>query len=75
LARFALAKSRSGWYGDQLVFHLYSGFDENQFYRYCAPSQRRAVSALLAHLIETHSEDIEAGLGTDEFLRCHELWK
>ena len=76
LVRFALAeiKSQSGWYGDQFLFHLYSGFNENQFYRYCAPSQRRAVSVLLAHLIETRAEVIEAFAAPDEFLRCHELW-
>lgn len=75
LARFALADGQSGWYGDQLLFHLYSGFDENQFYRYCTPSQRHAVSALLAHLIETRAEVIDASAASDEFLRCHELWK
>ncbi|MCC6657700.1 MAG: hypothetical protein IT512_05925 [Rhodocyclaceae bacterium] len=77
LARFALAEaeSRSGWYGDQLLFHLYSGFEENRFFRYCAPSQRQAVAALLAHLIEARAEVIEAYGATDEFLRCHDLWK
>lgn len=76
LVRFTLVEieSQSGWYGDQLLFHLYSGFTENQFYRYCLPSQRHAVSALLEHLIETRTETIESYAATDEFLRCHELW-
>lgn len=76
LARFALAEiaGQSGWYGDQLLFHLYSGFSENQFYRYCTPSQRLAVAELLAHIIETRTELIEAYAATDEYLRCHELW-
>jgi hypothetical protein len=75
LVRFALAESQPGWYGDQLLFHLYSGFEDNRFYRYCGPSQRRAVSALLAHLVETRTEVIDAYAATGEFLSCHELWK
>lgn len=76
LARFALAEteSQSGWYGTQLLFHLYSGFSENALYRHSSSSQRRAIAEYLAHTIETRPELIEALGATDEFLRCHELW-
>ena len=76
LARFALAEpdSQSGWYGEQLLFHLSSGFKDNNFFRYCSPRQRRAVSIFLGHIIESRAALVEAYAATDQFLRCHELW-
>jgi hypothetical protein len=37
LTRLALAEPTYdyGWYGNQLLFHLYSGFRENNFYKFC----------------------------------------
>lgn len=76
LARLALAEPQYGfgWYGEQLLFHLYSGFAENSFFRYCNPAQRSAVARFLAHIIETRTQLIDEGACTDDFLRCHELW-
>lgn len=76
LIRLALVepKKGEGWYAEQLLFHLYSGFRENAFYRYCSPRQRAAIAAYLAHLIETRSEYLASDLFTDHLLRAHELW-
>jgi hypothetical protein len=76
LARLALTEPtyNYGWYANQLLFHLYSGFKENNFYNSCNEKQRAAVANLLAHIIETRSSLVEEYLATDEFLRCHELW-
>jgi len=76
LARLALADPTyaQGWYGDQLLFHLYSGFKENGFYQFCNGRQRVAVAEFLTHLIESRTSLIEEYADTDEFLRCHELW-
>ncbi len=76
LVRLALAgpAGESGWYGEQLVFHLYYGYRDNRFYLYCRPSQRAAVAGFLAHLIDTRATLIDDHASADEFLRCHELW-
>jgi hypothetical protein len=76
LARLALAPptNSQGWYGDQLLFHLYSGFKENSFYKFCKDRQRAAVAKFLSHIIESRTSLIEEYADTDEFLRCHELW-
>lgn len=76
LARLALAgpAGESGWYGEQLLFHLYYDYRDNRFYQYCLPSQRTAVAGFLAHLIDTRATLIDDHAGADEFLRCHELW-
>jgi hypothetical protein len=76
LARLALAPPDYGygWYADQLLFHLCYGFAENAFFRFCTPSQRAAVTGLLAHIIESRADLVELYGSTDEILRCHELW-
>jgi hypothetical protein len=76
LARLALAAPTCthGWYADQLLFHLYQGFKENTFYQFCNPTQRAAVSQLLAHIIENRTSLVEKYAASDEFLRCYELW-
>lgn len=77
LARLALAEPAGayGWYGEQLLFHLYDSFRENRFYQYCTPSQRTAVAGFLAHVIATRAALIDDHAVADEFLRCHELWR
>jgi hypothetical protein len=76
LARLALADPPYGfgWYGEQLLFHLYSGFRENSFFRFCSAAQRSAVARFLEHIIETRTEAIDEGASDHDFLRCHELW-
>lgn len=76
LARLALAEADPvyGWYADQLLFHLYSGYRENAFFRFCGAEQRAAVADLLAVLIEERTELAEAYAAGDELLRCWGLW-
>lgn len=76
LVRLALAPPLPphGWYGDQLLFHLYSGFRDNKFFQYCTPEQRAVVTGLLAHIIESRAALLDELAFPDEFLRCHELW-
>ena len=76
LARLALAPPDPGygWYADQLLFHLYSGFPENRFLQFCTPAQRVAVASLLGYIIESRTALVEFYDSTDNFLRCYELW-
>jgi hypothetical protein len=76
LARLALRPPdpERGWYGEQLHFHLYSGFRDNKLYAWTTDAQRRAVAGFVAHLIESRADLIEDYSMDDEFLRCHELW-
>lgn len=77
LARLALAERISeqcDWYGNQLLFHLYSGFTDNAFFHYCNVAQRQAVARFVAHTIETRAPLIDRYSAADDFLRCHELW-
>ncbi|MDH4607102.1 hypothetical protein [Pseudomonas sp. BN102] len=74
LVRFALDEpgEHLDWYGWQLVFHLYQGAAYNVFLNHCDASQRQAVAALLAHLVETRAELLE--MEADDVLRAHEIW-
>jgi hypothetical protein len=76
LARLALAEPtyNFGWYGDQLIFHLYSGAKHNSFLKFCNAKQRKAVAALFAHVVETRTGLIERTANDDDFLRAHEVW-
>lgn len=76
LARLALAEPtyNFGWYASHLLFHLYSGFKENSFYKFCNKKQREAVAQLIAHIIESRTNLVDEYAATDELLRCHELW-
>lgn len=77
LARFALMPAAwhdHGWYGDQLLFHLtYAGAD-NKFLQWCSPAQRRAVSLLLSHLLDTRSDAISDHGCDDDLVQALELW-
>lgn len=76
LVRLALAPpSREyGWYADQLLFHLSSGGAWNQLYCYCTSEQRRAVAALLAHLVKTRTEAFDGFPEEDRLLQAYALW-
>lgn len=76
LARFALdpPTHQHGWYGDQLLFHLYADGADNALIKYCNAEQRTAVAALLAHFVETRASSIEALAREDELLRAYEFW-
>ena len=68
LAKFAMdpPSSQHGWYGDQLLVHLYADGAQNAFIQYCNAEQRRAVAALLAHFVETRASDFAALTREDE---------
>ncbi len=76
LARLAFAEPAYGydWYGEQLLFHLYSGGLNNELYMYCNAKQREAVAILIGAMIELKFADIESSASEDEFLRAHEIW-
>ncbi|MFZ6752812.1 hypothetical protein ACO0KY_05480 [Undibacterium sp. Dicai25W] len=76
LARIALTgqDEKYDWYPFQLLNHLYSGYQYNDFYLYCDPRQRQAIAAFLWHMIDRHAKTIDSYNAADEFIRCHELW-
>ncbi len=76
LARLSLQPPRNeyDWYGEQLLFHLYSGGAENEFLQYCSPPQCAAVASLLGHWVATRSQLFMGDSTADELLRTHELW-
>lgn len=76
LARLALAEPTYGygWYGDQLLFHLYSGAADNTLFKYCNAEQRAAIAMLIHVMIMSHVADIESTSSEDEFLRAYEIW-
>jgi hypothetical protein len=76
LARLALAEpdGKYGWYGPQLLNHLYAAYDYNDLWQYSNAEQRLAIAGLLDFIINTRSALIDSYAYADEFLRCHELW-
>jgi len=76
LARLALDPPTHGfgWYGDQLLFHLYSGAEYNSFLTHCSPTQRVAVAALLSHFVESRTSLAERMTDVEELLRAHTIW-
>jgi hypothetical protein len=76
LVRLALAPptDQHGWYGDQLLFHLFSHAAENKFYKFCSEQQRRAVAMLLEHFVSMRTVVVDSLSGEDEFVRARKLW-
>lgn len=76
LARLALAPAREpyGWYGEQLLFHLYGDGADNAFVAYCNAEQRRAVAGLLAHFVATQAVLVDSLDLQDALLRAHGFW-
>jgi hypothetical protein len=76
LARLSLAKTADpwNWYGEQLLFHLLSGGSRNDFFQYCATTQRAAIAALISYWIETRPSEYLLESTVDELLQAHTLW-
>ena len=76
LARFALSPPTYdfGWYGDQLLFHLFYNGAENELLKFCSSEQRRAVAGLLAHFIQTGAFEHERLTSDEEVQHTYELW-
>ncbi len=76
LVRLALDEPEEhyGWYGPQLLNHLYAAYECNDLWQFCSSGQREAVASLLLHIINTRAALIDSYFCADEFLRCHELW-
>src|SRR5262249_53720061 len=76
LARLALAPGQEpfGWYGCQLAFHLCQDGPRNGRVIHSPLDQGRAVTALLAHIIETRAEAAEQSSCADRLLQAHSIW-
>jgi hypothetical protein len=76
LARLSLQPPQHeyDWYGEQLLFHLYSGGAENEFLQSCSEQQCAAVIALLEHWILTRTHHCIDDATADVLLRTHEIW-
>lgn len=61
-----------GWYGEQLMFHLWSGGESNAFFLSCNKIQRQAISELMKHYIETKPDS--SNTCTDEIFLSLEFW-
>lgn len=70
LARLALTET----YVDQLLFHLTYDGPRNRRVLACSPAQRRAVSALLRHILETRAQLVDEHHCCDELLQAIEYW-
>ncbi len=75
LARLVLDEpGELGWYGEQFLFHLLSDGPRNSRILACSTAQRRAVAALLEHLVETRAALADRYNNGHELLRAIEYW-
>jgi len=76
LARLALSgqSESNDWYGSQLLFHLCSDGQNNRRFIACTPEQRRAVVALLQHIVETRASQVDSERAADELFQAIEIW-
>jgi hypothetical protein len=77
LARLAL-KAPAGdadWYVPQLHFHLTYEGERNRIRVAASPAQRRAVVALLAHILETRAALCNEWSCRDELVSAIALWE
>jgi hypothetical protein len=76
LARLALSPPDEtwGWYGGHLVFHLCLDGPRNVRWVHSTPGQRRAVAALLEHMIEARADLVDESYRVDMFFAALEIW-
>jgi hypothetical protein len=76
LVRLALAPSPPGcdWFGNRLLWYLYSGGPYNSFLAHCSVAQRQTVTRVLGHLVETRVGRPECNVDEDDLLRAYEVW-
>ena len=76
LTRFALeGPDDNSPYAMQLLGHLEGDGADNALIRYCSLAQRQAISAFLAHLIETRTSTLDSYSIADQALRTYEHWE
>jgi hypothetical protein len=61
-------------YWQQLLFHLEGSGPGHALIAYCSERQRKAVTALIGHLIESRAKAIEEFGSTDEALKTYDYW-
>jgi|SRR5215208_3359279 len=75
LARLALESSASiGWYLSQLLFHLIGDGPQNRRVCCCSTPQKRVITAVLWHVVETRPELIGDYEIEEELQRAIEIW-
>jgi hypothetical protein len=77
LARYSMAPSfwpEYDWYGTQLVFHLTSGGQYNEFWQSCDAEQRLAVVRMIEWIIEHRKDEIDLYLDDHDWLAAWQLW-
>lgn len=72
LIRLVFADNPHG-YAQQMLFHLYSGYEHNKLWLYCNKEQKEAVAAFIGHWVVTRAEYIDQH-NVDNFLRAYKLW-
>lgn len=63
-----------GWYGPQLIGHLYRPASENEFLQYCSQDQRSAVAVLLRQVLETRTDLVESENCHEDLMKAIEQW-
>jgi hypothetical protein len=62
-------------YLEQMLFHLIRDGAGNMLVEACTSDQRAFVARFLEHLVESHAQQIQAGVYTaDDVLRAHDIW-
>jgi len=77
LARLSMEQpdAKLGWYAPQLQFHLTYDGPKNRILCASNTTQRRAVVALLEHLVATRAAWCESADCREELLDAAELWR
>ena len=75
LVRLALESATAeDWYLPQLLFHLIGDGPQNRRVMCCTAGQRRAVVAVLWHVVETRPELIVRDAIEEDLQRALEIW-
>jgi hypothetical protein len=75
LARYCMAPDfwpDSGWYADQMAFHLVHNGRLVQFFD---PAQRAAVRSLIGWMIENRANDLTSHASEDDWLAALTVWE
>lgn len=74
LVKLSLTTIGKEFYLSQMLFHLESNGDDNNFYKSCNAAQRRYVASFIEFLINNYTDDIESNMYSDQALRVYEIW-
>jgi hypothetical protein len=74
MIRLSLESLDGEFYFSQFLFHLRWDGPDNMLLQACSPAQRSLVADFVAYMIESHPQQLDNYLASDDAIDAHQIW-